>query len=100
MRSNKKGHFWSSRRKWRALHEAEGATSGMIAGAVIGANAGPPGMVAGAIIGGLAGVVAGAVLDNEASRQEIHTRELDAEIGVSGGDMGAPILSHPVMRGS
>lgn len=99
MPSDKKSYFWSSRRKWRVLHETEGAASGMIAGAMIGANAGPPGMVAGAIIGGLAGVVAGAALDNESSRQEIHTRELDAEIGVSGGDMGAPILSHPAMRG-
>ncbi len=81
--------------KHRMAHEAEGAASGAVAGGVVGAAAGPPGMVAGAIIGGVAGAIAGAVLDRESSRQASHTRELDAQIGVSEGDLGAPNLEHP-----
>jgi phage tail tape-measure protein len=79
----------------RIAHEAEAAASGAVAGSVVGAAAGPPGMVAGAIIGGVAGAIAGAVLDGESSRQASHTRELDAEIGVSEGELGAPNLEHP-----
>jgi hypothetical protein len=54
--------------------------------------------VAGAIIGGVAGALTGAVLDGEASRKEARTRELDEEIGVTGGDLGAPNLKHPPAR--
>ena len=79
----------------RLAHEVEGGASGAAAGAVVGAAAGPPGMVAGAIIGGVAGAVTGAVLDSEASRQAERTRELDADIGISGGEVGAPNLAHP-----
>jgi hypothetical protein len=86
--------YWS-RLSVRTLHETEGAATGALAGAVVGAAAGPPGMVAGAIIGAAAGTVAGAVLDAEASRKGARTRELDAELGVSGGDIGAPNLQHP-----
>ncbi len=75
--------------------EAEGAASGMLAGAVLGVTGGPPGMLAGAIIGGVAGAITGAALDDESSRQDAHTRELDAEIGVSEGELGAPNLKHP-----
>lgn len=81
--------------KRRIAHEAEGGASGALAGAVLGAGAGPPGMVAGAIIGGVAGAITGAVLDSESSRQASRTRKLDAEIGVSEGDLGAPNLVHP-----
>lgn len=79
----------------RLAHEVEGTASGALAGAVFGAAAGPPGVVAGAVIGGVAGTIAGAILDGESSRQAKRTRELDAEIGVSGGDLGAPWLAHP-----
>jgi phage tail tape-measure protein len=81
--------------KRRIAHEAEGGASGALAGAVVGAAAGPPGIVAGAILGGVAGALAGAVLDQESSASEQRTRELDADIGVSGGDLGAPNLKHP-----
>ncbi len=82
----------------RIAHELEGGASGAIAGAVIGASAGPPGAVAGAILGGVAGVMAGAVLDSESARRSAHASELDAEIGVVGGEIGAPNLQHPPER--
>lgn len=79
----------------RLEHEAEGGASGAIAGALVGAAAGPPGAVAGAIIGAIAGALAGAVIDKDSSESEERTRELDADIGVTGGTIGAPNLKHP-----
>jgi hypothetical protein len=76
-------------------HEAEGGGAGALAGAIVGAAAGPPGIVAGAIIGGIAGTVAGAVLDAESLRQAARTGELDSQIGVMDGEIGAPNLEHP-----
>jgi phage tail tape-measure protein len=81
--------------KGRIEHEAEGGASGALAGAVLGAAAGPPGIVAGAIIGGVAGAITGAALDSEAAKQAARTRQLDKEIGVSEGELGAPNLEHP-----
>jgi phage tail tape-measure protein len=81
--------------KQRVVHEAEGAASGALAGAVLGAAAGPPGILAGAVMGGVAGAVTGAVLDTESSREALSARALDAEIGVTEGDLGAPNLEHP-----
>jgi hypothetical protein len=77
------------------VHEAEGVASGAMAGAIVGAAAGPPGMVAGAVLGAVAGAVAAMVLDADADRATVHTQVLDEEIGVIGGDMGAPNLKHP-----
>jgi hypothetical protein len=77
------------------VHDAEGAASGAVAGAVFGSIAGPPGMVAGALIGAVAGAIAASALDTDAERGAERTRELDEEIGVSGGDLGAPNLKHP-----
>jgi phage tail tape-measure protein len=79
----------------RLEHEAEGAAAGAFAGALVGACAGPPGVIAGAILGGAAGAMVGRVMDAQASADVARTRELDAVIGVSGGDMGAPNLTHP-----
>ena len=79
----------------RIAHEAEGVAAGALAGAALGSAAGPPGIAAGAVIGGLAGVISGAVLDSESSRRASRSRELDAQIGVIGGDLGAPNLKHP-----
>jgi hypothetical protein len=79
----------------RIEHEAEGAASGALVGAVVGAAAGPAGVAAGAVLGGIAGALAGAVLDQDASEQAARTRELDAVIGVTEGDLGAPNLKHP-----
>jgi len=77
------------------IHDAEGAASGAVAGAVLGSIAGPPGMAAGAVIGAVAGAIAATALDVDAERSAKRTRELDEEIGVSGGDLGAPNLKHP-----
>jgi hypothetical protein len=77
------------------VHGAEGAASGAVAGAIFGAVAGPPGMVAGALMGAAAGGVVAMVLDADADRRTVRTQELDEEIGVIGGDLGAPNLEHP-----
>jgi hypothetical protein len=79
----------------RLAHEVEGATAGMLTGAVVGAAAGPPGIVAGAVLGAAAGTVAGAALDADARARDARSRELDAVIGVTGGSLGAPNLVHP-----
>lgn len=82
----------------RLAHEAEGAASGAFVGTVVGAAAGPPGMVAGAILGSAAGAVTAAVLDIDASWNAAETRALDEELGISGGELGAPNLEHPPAR--
>jgi hypothetical protein len=82
----------------RIQHEAEGGAIGALGGAVAGSGAGMPGAIAGAIMGGLAGVVAGGAVDSDDGDREARTRVLDAEIGVSGGDLGAPSLRHPPER--
>jgi hypothetical protein len=79
----------------RIQREAEGGAMGAIGGAVVGAGAGMPGALAGAVIGGIAGAIAGAAVDSETGVRTAHTKKLDAEIGVSGGDLGAPNLDHP-----
>jgi phage tail tape-measure protein len=78
-----------------ALHDAEGLASGAMVGAVVGAAAGPPGMVAGAVIGAVAGGIAAMAIDSDEDRRAARTKELDDEIGVTGGDLGAPNLQHP-----
>ncbi len=81
--------------KQRLAHEAEGAAAGAIAGAALGAAAGPPGAAAGAIIGGMIGAVTGAGLDTRSTESSAHERKLDEDIGVIGGEIGAPNLKHP-----
>jgi hypothetical protein len=83
------------------FHEAGGAAGGALAGAAVGSIAGPAGAAAGAVIGGVVGAMVAKVADEEADRVSIHEGELDAEIGVSGGDLGAPNLEHPpAVRGT
>jgi hypothetical protein len=77
------------------VHEAEGLASGAVVGAILGTAAGPPGMVAGAVMGAVAGGIAAIALDADADRDTARTQELDEEIGVMGGDLGAPNLKHP-----
>jgi phage tail tape-measure protein len=81
--------------KYRIEHEAEGAAAGAFVGGVVGVAAGPVGLVAGAVIGSVAGALAGAMLDQDASERQARTRELDAAIGVTEGNLGAPNLKHP-----
>jgi phage tail tape-measure protein len=66
-----------------------GAIAGEIAGAVIGSVAGPVGAIAGMVIGAVAGAVAGEELAVESDRVSKHDKELDEEIGVTKGDLGA-----------
>jgi hypothetical protein len=90
-----------SRRHRRLEHEAETGLSGALAGAAVGALAGPPGAVAGAVIGGVVGVLAGVALENQSADEAVRNAKLDDEIGVNGGEMGAPNLEHPpAIRGT
>ena len=79
----------------RHLHEAGGAAGGALAGAALGFVAGPAGAAAGALIGGAVGALVARVGDEESERVSRHDGELDAVIGVNGGDLGAPNLEHP-----
>jgi hypothetical protein len=51
--------------------------------------------VAGAAVGAVAGALAGRALDVDAERQVARERQLDAELGVTEGTVGAPNLKHP-----
>ena len=63
--------------------------------------AGPGGAAAGAVIGGVVGAFVAKIGDEEAERVSVHDGELDAAIGVTGGDLGAPNLKHPpAIRGT
>ncbi len=66
-----------------------GAIAGEIAGAVLGSAAGPIGAVAGMVIGAVAGAVAGEEMAEESDRASKHDKELDEEIGVTKGNLGA-----------
>ncbi len=77
-----------------ALELGEGAV-GAIAGAAMGAIAGPPGAVVGAIIGGAIGAIAGRTGSAEDHITDDKDQELDEAIGVTSGDIGAPNLKHP-----
>jgi hypothetical protein len=52
-------------------------------------------MVAGAVIGAAMGAVIGHALDKEDERKESHDAELDREIGVTEGDLGAASPDQP-----
>jgi hypothetical protein len=69
--------------------EEAGAIAGEICGGLLGSAAGPPGAIAGMVIGAAAGALVGEVLDREAARAHVHDEELDEEIGVSSGNLGA-----------
>ncbi|MEO8798000.1 MAG: hypothetical protein ABI551_08960 [Polyangiaceae bacterium] len=79
----------------RTENVGAGAVSGAIAGAVAGILAGPVGAIAGAAIGGAAGAAAGVALSNEGEREAVEEEKLDREIGVTGGSLGDPSLTHP-----
>ncbi len=81
--------------KQRAVHSAEGSAGGALAGAALGALAGPPGIAAGAVLGAIAGAMAGAALSKDAAQKQAEDEQLDREIGVTDGDIGAPNLEHP-----
>jgi len=75
--------------------EAAGAIGGEVVGAIVGSMAGPPGAIAGMVIGAAAGAMVGKIIDEEEERKSFHDGELDEEIGVTSGELGAPNLAHP-----
>lgn len=79
---------------------ATGTAIGAAAGAAAGAIAGPPGIVAGAVLGAIAGAAtAGALVEND-EVEEAANEELDEEIGVIGGDLGAAQTNIPARIGA
>jgi len=64
----------------------------------MGATGGPPGVAVGAVLGALAGSIAEVTLERNSAAKEAENDKLDAEIGVSGGELGAPNLKHPPAR--
>jgi phage tail tape-measure protein len=75
--------------------EAVGAIGGEVVGAIVGSMAGPPGAIAGMVIGAAAGAMVGKIIDEEEERKSFLDGELDEEIGVTSGELGAPDLAHP-----
>lgn len=75
--------------------EVVGAGVGALAGAGLGAVGGPPGAIVGALVGGVAGALASLALEASSAGEAAHQADLDEEIGVVGGDLGAPGLEHP-----
>jgi hypothetical protein len=53
------------------------------------------GAAAGAVVGAIVGAVAGRATEQNDESRAAEDRKLDAEIGVSGGELGAPNLKHP-----
>ncbi|HEY1957344.1 MAG TPA: hypothetical protein VGH28_17115 [Polyangiaceae bacterium] len=74
------------------------AASGTVAGAMFGSMVGPVGTVAGAIVGGVVGAGAGVYLEDRAERERWHEDELDEDIGVYDGTLGAAPEDAPPPR--
>ena len=98
---------WARRRERPSVppfhrHETQaGAVVGALAGAAVGAIAGPAGLVTGTAVGALLGAAAGRALDASDAARDRRDRELDEEIGIAGGDMGAaPEHQPPPYRGT
>ena len=63
--------------KKKLKHEAEASVAGAIAGAAMGAVAGPPGMIAGGIVGTAVGALAGMGIDNAEDVEDAREKLLD-----------------------
>jgi hypothetical protein len=70
-----------------------GVLSSAAGGVVIGAMTGPIGIVIGLALGAVSGMIIGLVIEGEEHRTDARTRELDAIIGSTTGDMGAGPVS-------
>lgn len=68
---------------------------GVVAGAALGAFAGPVGVVAGAIGGSIVGAVLAIGHNRQIHLEALEEERIDRELGVIGGDIGAPNLRHP-----
>lgn len=86
--------------KTGAAVAATGTALGAAAGAAAGAIAGPPGIVAGAILGAVAGAATTEALAESDEDKEAHEAKLDREIGVTGGNMGASMMTMPARIGA
>ena len=70
-----------------------GVLSAAGGGVVIGAMTGPVGIVVGLALGAMLGMIIGLVIEGEDQRRDDRTRELDAIIGTTTGDMSAGPVS-------
>ena len=70
------------------------ALGGAMIGLALGLFAGPIGLASGALIGAALGTLAERAIQRAQVWEEKNDAELDATIGVSGGDMGAPSSGH------
>lgn len=68
---------------------------GIAAGAALGAFAGPVGLVTGAIIGSGVGAALAIAQSRQMHIDAEETARYDRELGIIGGDIGAPNLWHP-----
>jgi hypothetical protein len=83
------------------VFEAAGGALGALGGAGFGALAGgPPGAIAGALIGALMGASAGWAQGSAKSMRSARDRQLDRDIGVDGGDIGAATAVPPPQIGA
>jgi len=73
----------------RMFEEMVGVVGGAGVGAIVGSISGPLGAAIGAVIGGIGGLGIAAAVATEEERVSFHDHQLDREIGVEGGDIGA-----------
>jgi hypothetical protein len=66
-----------------------------LAGAAVGIYVGPIGVAIGAVLGAFVGLFAAYGLDRLAHETAARDSKLDQELGITGGTLGAPGLSHP-----
>lgn len=74
---------------------AAGAGAGAASGAIIGSFGGPIGAVAGALIGAGIGAATGEAISQEIHDHDVRDKELDDQIGVTSGDLGAADPNQP-----
>jgi hypothetical protein len=72
-----------------------GAILGISAGIVMGIMAGATGGIIGLCVGAVAGAIAGTAMLRDEGHRAARSRELDAIIGVHGGNIGAAPVSMP-----
>jgi hypothetical protein len=77
---------------------AADAVAGMMVGGLAGVLAGPAGAAVGAVLGGVVGAAAGATAMDCAEEDRDRDSQLDVDIGVTGGDIGAPWHNQPPPR--
>lgn len=82
-------HYQARISRHSSFPAASEVVAGAATGALFGAMAGPFGMLAGGIVGGAVGAISGATLAQDDVRRAQHQAELDEDIGVTKGDLGA-----------